>query len=139
DRRCARWPLRSGRRRTAPYRSPTRRASPRRGRPAGCRATGARSLEGSRRLRWTAVWDFDTEPEFQAKLDWMRAFIDNTLVPLEPIQRELPRDEWKVVKAYLQDQVKEQGLWGAFLDPKLGGPGFGQLKLALMSEIIGRC
>jgi acyl-CoA dehydrogenase len=85
------------------------------------------------------VWDFETDPEFQAKLDWMRAFIDDTLVPLEPIQRELPRDEWKVVKAYLQDQVKAQGLWGAFLDPKLGGPGFGQLKLALMSEIIGRC
>ena len=35
--------------------------------------------------------------------------------------------------------MKERGLWGAFLDPKLGGPGFGQLKLALMSEIIGRC
>jgi acyl-CoA dehydrogenase len=35
--------------------------------------------------------------------------------------------------------VKAQGLWGAFLDPKLGGRGFGQLKLALMSEIIGRC
>ena len=35
--------------------------------------------------------------------------------------------------------MKAQGLWGAFLDPKLGGAGFGQLKLALMSEIIGRC
>src|SRR3954470_20773785 len=69
----------------------------------------------------------------------MRAFIDDTLVPLEPIQRELPRDEWKVVKTYLQNQVKERGLWGAFLDPKLGGAGFGQLKLALMSEVIGRC
>ena len=34
--------------------------------------------------------------------------------------------------------MKDQGLWGAFLDPKLGGPGFGQLKLALMSELIGR-
>ncbi len=35
--------------------------------------------------------------------------------------------------------MKAQGLWGAFLDPKLGGSGFGQLKLALMSEVIGRC
>ena len=35
--------------------------------------------------------------------------------------------------------MKERGLWGVFLDPKLGGAGFGQLKLALMSEIIGRC
>ena len=43
------------------------------------------------------------------------------------------------MKRHLQDQVKAQGLWGAFLDPKLGGDGLGQLKLALMSEIIGRC
>jgi alkylation response protein AidB-like acyl-CoA dehydrogenase len=85
------------------------------------------------------MWDFETEPEFQDKLDWMRGFIDDNLVPLEPIQSELPADEWKAVKQHLQQQVKDQGLWGAFLDPKLGGPGFGQLKLALMSEIIGRC
>ena len=85
------------------------------------------------------MWDFETEPEFQEKLDWMRRFIDENLVPLEPIQAELPADEWKAVKQHLQQQVKDQGLWGAFLDPKLGGPGFGQLKLALMSEIIGRC
>src|SRR5688572_1732672 len=85
------------------------------------------------------MWDFETEPEFQAKLDWMRAFIDEQLVPLEPILQEVPRAEWKRVKAHLQDQVKAEGLWGAFLDPALGGPGYGQLKLALMSEIIGRC
>src|SRR5436309_12670464 len=85
------------------------------------------------------MWDFETDPEFQEKLDWMRRFIDDNLVALEPIQHELPRDEWRAVKAHLQQQVKDQGLWGAFLDPKLGGAGFGQLKLALMSEIIGRC
>jgi acyl-CoA dehydrogenase len=84
------------------------------------------------------AWDFQTDPEFQAQLDWMRAFIDDELIPLEPIQRELPRDEWLTVKHHLQDRVKAQGLWGAFLDKELGGPGFGQLKLALMSELIGR-
>ncbi len=85
------------------------------------------------------MWDFETEPGFQSKLDWMRRFIDENLVVLEPIQHELPPDEWRAVKAHLQQQVKEQGLWGAFLGPDLGGPGFGQLRLALMSEIIGRC
>ena len=83
-------------------------------------------------------WDFETEPEFQAKLDWMRGFIDGELIPLEPVLAELPPDEWKVVKRHLQDRVREQGLWGAFLDPALGGPGYGQMKLALMSELIGR-
>jgi acyl-CoA dehydrogenase len=84
-------------------------------------------------------WDFEADPEWEAQLQWMRDFIDTELVPLEPIFKELPSDEWTTVKRHLQDKVKAQGLWGAFLDPKLGGAGFGQLKLATMSEIIGRC
>jgi alkylation response protein AidB-like acyl-CoA dehydrogenase len=84
------------------------------------------------------AWDFETEPEFQEQLDWMRELIDREIVPLEPIMDEIPRDEWKVVLEHLRDQVRARGLWGAFLDPKLGGQGFGQLKLALMSEQIGR-
>ena len=83
-------------------------------------------------------WDFETEPEFQEQLDWMREFIDSEIVPLEPVLDELPADEWKLVRDHLRQQVKDRGLWGAFLDPKLGGQGFGQLKLALMSEQIGR-
>ena len=85
------------------------------------------------------AWDFETDPDFQVELDWMRAFIDREIIPLEPIMDELPGDEWDAVRAHLQQRVKDRGLWGAFLDPKLGGPGYGQLKLALMSEIIGRC
>jgi acyl-CoA dehydrogenase len=85
------------------------------------------------------MWDFETEPEFQEKLDWMRRFIDENLVALEPIADQLPAEEWKVVREHLRDEVKAQGLWGAFLDPALGGQGFGQMKLALMSEQIGRC
>jgi acyl-CoA dehydrogenase len=38
----------------------------------------------------------------------------------------------------LQEQVKERGLWACHLGEELGGPGFGQLKLALMNEILGR-
>jgi len=41
--------------------------------------------------------------------------------------------------APLRKQVKAQGLWACHLPPELGGKGFGQLKLALMNEIIGRC
>ncbi len=85
------------------------------------------------------AWDFETDLAFAPQLAWMRAFIDRELIPLEPVFDQLPRDEWLVVLRHLQEQVKAQGLWGAFLDPELGGPGFGQLKLALMSEIIGRC
>src|ERR1700742_4795498 len=85
------------------------------------------------------AWDFETDPEFEQHLVWMREFIDREIVPLEPIlDDKMGSDEWAVVKRHLQDQVKARGLWGAFLDPELGGSGFGQLKLALMSEIIGR-
>ena len=38
----------------------------------------------------------------------------------------------------LQDQIKDQGLWAIFLDEELGGPGYGQLKLGLLNEVIGR-
>ena len=84
-------------------------------------------------------WDFETDPDFQAKLDWAARFINDELIPLEPIRAEIPAEQWAAVKRHLQEQVKAEGLWGAFLDPALGGPGFGQLKLALLSELIGRC
>jgi len=84
------------------------------------------------------MWDFESDPEFQAHLDWMRDFIDNELIPLEPILKDVPDEDWKLVKSHLQQKVKDRGIWAAFLDPHLGGPGFGQLKLALMSELIGR-
>src|SRR5579859_2204538 len=38
----------------------------------------------------------------------------------------------------LQDKVRERGLWAAHLGPNLGGPGYGQVKLALLNEILGR-
>ena len=85
------------------------------------------------------AWDFETDPDFAEKLTWMREFIDTEVIPLEPILSEVPTSEWAAVKRMLQDRVKAQGLWGMFLDPSLGGSGAGQLKLALMSEIIGRC
>ena len=38
----------------------------------------------------------------------------------------------------LQQQVRDQGLWAAHLGPELGGQGYGQLKLALLNELLGR-
>jgi alkylation response protein AidB-like acyl-CoA dehydrogenase len=85
------------------------------------------------------AWDFQTDPDFQQKLDWMRAFIDDVLIPLEPVLGELPPEEWALVKRHLQDRVRAEGLWACHLDSELGGAGFGQMKLALMHELIGRC
>jgi acyl-CoA dehydrogenase len=35
-------------------------------------------------------------------------------------------------------EVRRQGLWATHLGPDLGGQGYGQLKLALLNEILGR-
>ena len=38
----------------------------------------------------------------------------------------------------LKDEVRRKGLWASHLGPELGGQGYGQLKLALLNEILGR-
>ncbi len=83
------------------------------------------------------AWDFSTEPEFEEKLAWMREFVQNEIIPLETLR--LDRDQLIKVIEPLQAEVRKQGLWAAHLPPELGGGGFGQLKLGLMHEILGRC
>ena len=87
------------------------------------------------------AWDFETEPEFQGKLDWIERFLDEEVEPLVHL------DIWRAgpgSRAYeqairpLQKKVREQGLWACHLGPELGGQGYGQVKLALMNERLGR-
>jgi acyl-CoA dehydrogenase len=82
------------------------------------------------------AWDFETEPEYAAKLEWARELVDDEIVPLETL--ELPTEV--LVRAFrpLQEEVKRQGLWAAHLPPELGGMGFGQVRLGLLAEILGR-
>jgi len=82
------------------------------------------------------AWDFTTEPEFEAQLEWMRGFIRDEVFPLETLG--LTYDQILVAIKPLQEEVKRRGLWAAHLDPELGGQGFGQLKLGLMHEILGQ-
>ncbi|WP_199254903.1 acyl-CoA dehydrogenase family protein [Mycolicibacterium mengxianglii] len=87
------------------------------------------------------MWDFETDAEYQTKLDWvdefMRAEVEPLdLLPLDPYDKHNP--EVMGVLRPLQQQAKEQGLWAAHLTPDLGGQGYGQVKLALLNEILGR-
>src|SRR6201987_5943962 len=87
------------------------------------------------------AWDFSTDPEFQEKLDWVERFCQEKVEPLDYVFPHAVRWPDPVVKAYvreLQQEVKDQGLWAIFLDQELGGPGLGQLRLALLNEVIGR-
>lgn len=86
-------------------------------------------------------WDFSTEPEFQEQLDWVQSFCEGEIAPFDTVFPYAVRSKDAAVKAEvakLQDQIKARGLWALFLDEELGGPGLGQLKLALLNEILGR-
>jgi acyl-CoA dehydrogenase len=87
------------------------------------------------------AWDFSTDPEFQKKLDWVDEFCREEIEPLDLVFPHAVRSRNPKIKALvkpLQDEIKAQGLWAIFLDEELGGPGFGQLKLGLLNEILGR-
>ena len=88
-------------------------------------------------------WNFETEPEFQKKLDWVEIFTREEIEPLDLVFRA-PGDPWDPdspaahAMAPLKDTVKEQKLWACHIGPELGGEGYGQVKLGLMNEILGR-
>jgi acyl-CoA dehydrogenase len=89
----------------------------------------------------TVAWDFSTEPQFQEQLDWVEEFCRTEVEPLELVFPGAAYSRHPKAKALadpLKQQVKDRGLWALFLDRELGGPGFGQLKLALLNEILGR-
>ena len=87
-------------------------------------------------------WDFETEPEFQKKLDWMEGFVREEIFPLETLAEHWRSDEgraqFKRITDPMKEEVKRQGLWAAHLPPEMGGLGFGQVKLGLMHEILGQ-
>ena len=87
------------------------------------------------------AWDFSTEPEFQVKLDWARQFVTDKVEPLDllyPHRQFHPLDdELRPIVDPMKQEVRDHGLWAAHLGPELGGKGYGQLKLALLNEILG--
>ena len=89
------------------------------------------------------AWDFSTDPEFESKLEWMRTFVREEIIPLETLadrwRTPEGRQEFLTITAPMKDEVKRQDLWAAHLPPDMGGKGFGQVKLGLMHEILGQC
>lgn len=86
-------------------------------------------------------WSFETDAQFQAELDWIDEFVRTRVEPLDHIL-DCPYDvknpaNVRLVRP-LQAEVKARGLWACHLGPELGGQGYGQVKLGLMNEILGR-
>ncbi|KUO53702.1 MAG: acyl-CoA dehydrogenase [Sphingomonadales bacterium BRH_c3] len=87
------------------------------------------------------AWSFNTEPEFQLELDWIDQFVRAEVEPLDLVlgaPHDIRAPGFEQLVRPLQAQVKARGLWACHLGPELGGKGFGQLKLALINELIGR-
>jgi acyl-CoA dehydrogenase len=87
-------------------------------------------------------WDFQTDPEFQEQLDWMDEFVRTEIEPLDLLFGDLVyqpvTEPLKTIVDRLKAEVRQRRLWACHLGPDLGGEGYGQLKLALMNEILGR-
>ena len=87
-------------------------------------------------------WDFETEPEYQAQLDWADAFVREEVEPLDLVfpglQFTPPEKKLREIIDPLKDEVRRHDLWATHLGPELGGKGHGQLKLSLLNEILGR-
>src|SRR5690349_2315150 len=88
------------------------------------------------------TWDFETDPEFQSQLDWADAFVREEVEPLDllwpGLQFTPPDKKLRRVIDPLKDEVRARKLWATHLGPELGGEGYGQLKLSLLNEILGR-
>ena len=87
------------------------------------------------------AWDFSTDPEWAAQLKWVDEFVRAECEPIDLIVKESHDLNDPVRQALippLQKIVKERGLWATHLGPHLGGPGYGQVKLALLNERLGR-
>ena len=89
------------------------------------------------------TWSFETDSDFQQELDWIETFTREEIEPMDLVFRG-PGDPWDpdspaaAAMAPLREIVKAKGLWACHLGPELGGGGYGQVKLGLMNEILGR-
>ncbi len=76
-------------------------------------------------------WDFETDPEYQTKLDWAAEFVHTEVEPVDMLWRGLeftpPDETLRTIIDPLKEQVRAQGLWATHLGPELGGQGHGQL------------
>lgn len=87
------------------------------------------------------MWSFSTDDKYQAELDWVDAFVTEQVEPVD----QLIDHAWNVADPLrnelikpLQKIAKDRELWACHLGPALGGAGYGQLKLALLNEVLGR-
>ena len=92
-------------------------------RPRGVRGSVARM-----------AWDFSTEPEFAAQLDWMRTFVREEIIPVEqridPDAADIPAEDFQRLSA----KSKKAGLWALGAPEQWGGGGLDTFSMAVLVE-----
>jgi acyl-CoA dehydrogenase len=86
-------------------------------------------------------WDFETDDDYAKELTWVDDFVRDEIVPVDQVVKhawDLRDPVRQALIPPLQERVRERGLWACHLGPNLGGPGYGQVKLALLNECLGR-
>jgi acyl-CoA dehydrogenase len=87
------------------------------------------------------MFNFEVEPEYEKLLTWADEFVRSEVEPLDLVwSNPYDRSNSAAMAAVrpLMQQVRDAGLWACHLPPELGGGGYGQVKLALLNEILGR-
>jgi acyl-CoA dehydrogenase len=87
------------------------------------------------------MWSFETDAQYQQDLDWADDFVRGEVEPLQYVidhPLDLNDPVRRALIPPLQEKVRARGLWATHLGPELGGQGHGQVKLALLNEILGR-
>ncbi|WP_420750832.1 acyl-CoA dehydrogenase family protein [Rhodococcus sp. O3] len=83
---------------------------------------------------------FEPDDEYRKQLDWVEEFVTDEVEAVDRVVGHAWNVQDPVRNALirpLQAQVRERNLWACHLGPELGGPGYGQLKLALLNEKLG--
>ncbi|MBP2369464.1 acyl-CoA dehydrogenase family protein [Pseudonocardia parietis] len=87
------------------------------------------------------AWGFESDEDVAQELDWVETFVREQVEPVDHVVEHAwnPRDPVRnaLIKP-LQQVVREHDLWACHLGPELGGKGYGQLRLALLNEKLGR-
>ena len=86
-------------------------------------------------------WDFETDPDFQTELDWVDDFVNKEVEPLDHVIWHAWDMKNPLRKALIPPlQAEGQGSRPLGVPPRARArwAGYGQVKLALLNEILGR-
>ncbi|MCH8501197.1 MAG: acyl-CoA dehydrogenase family protein [Aliidiomarina sp.] len=90
-------------------------------------------------MNFTPVPDFPSvTPSFQAKLERLKAIVDEHLIPLESLMLAGNQDALEGALAPVKALMKKEGFWLPQVPKDFGGQGFSLYEHGLISEQLGR-